>query len=61
MIVCSAGTGGTITGIARKLKEKLPDIKVSLHLLLSLLSDWFLLNSCHFPINALFTQTCVLS
>lgn len=28
MIVCSAGTGGTITGIARKLKEKLPDIKV---------------------------------
>ncbi|CAK4623675.1 hypothetical protein LEN26_020164 [Aphanomyces euteiches] len=28
MIVMSAGTGGTISGIARKLKEKLPNIKV---------------------------------
>jgi len=28
MIVCGAGTGGTITGIARKLKEKLPNIIV---------------------------------
>ncbi|XP_018026390.1 cystathionine beta-synthase-like [Hyalella azteca] len=28
MIVCSAGTGGTITGIAKKIKEKLPDCKV---------------------------------
>lgn len=27
-IVVSAGTGGTITGIARKLKEKLPNLKV---------------------------------
>jgi len=28
MIVITAGTGGTITGIARKLKEKLPNITV---------------------------------
>lgn len=27
-VVVSAGTGGTITGIARKLKEKLPNIKI---------------------------------
>lgn len=29
MLVAGAGTGGTITGIARKLKEKCPNIKVS--------------------------------
>lgn len=29
MLVASAGTGGTITGIARKLKEKCPGCKVS--------------------------------
>ncbi|KAL5271025.1 hypothetical protein ACHWQZ_G001620 [Mnemiopsis leidyi] len=28
MIVVGAGTGGTVTGIARKLKEKIPNIKV---------------------------------
>ena len=28
MLVASAGTGGTITGIARKLKEKCPGCKV---------------------------------
>lgn len=28
ILVCGAGTGGTITGIARKLKEKIPGIKV---------------------------------
>ena len=28
MIVSSAGTGGTVTGLARKLKEKIPDVKV---------------------------------
>ena len=28
MIVCGAGTGGTISGIAKKLKEHLPNIKV---------------------------------
>lgn len=28
MVVVSAGTGGTIAGIGRKLKEKLPNIKV---------------------------------
>lgn len=28
MLVAGAGTGGTITGIARKLKERCPDIKV---------------------------------
>jgi cystathionine beta-synthase len=29
MVVLSAGTGGTVTGIGRKLKEKCPDCKVS--------------------------------
>ncbi len=28
MVVLSAGTGGTVTGIGRKLKEKCPDCKV---------------------------------
>ncbi len=28
MVVMGAGTGGTITGVARKLKEKLPGIKI---------------------------------
>jgi len=28
MVVCSAGTGGTIAGIARKIKEKIPTCKV---------------------------------
>ncbi|GAM17507.1 hypothetical protein SAMD00019534_006820 [Acytostelium subglobosum LB1] len=28
MIVCTAGTGGTISGIARKIKERLPNCKV---------------------------------
>ncbi len=27
-VVLTAGTGGTITGIARKLKERIPNIKV---------------------------------
>lgn len=29
MVVISAGTGGTVAGIGRKLKEKLPNIKVN--------------------------------
>eukprot|EP01113_Clastostelium_recurvatum_P019552 TRINITY_DN2305_c0_g1_i1.p1 TRINITY_DN2305_c0_g1~~TRINITY_DN2305_c0_g1_i1.p1 ORF type:complete len:524 (-),score=152.04 TRINITY_DN2305_c0_g1_i1:38-1543(-) len=28
MVVMTAGTGGTLTGVARKLKERLPDIKI---------------------------------
>ena len=34
MVVGGAGTGGTIAGIGRKLKEVLPSVKVSLNLLL---------------------------
>ena len=30
MIVCGAGTGGTITGLSRKIIEKCPGCKVSL-------------------------------
>lgn len=29
MVVIGSGTGGTITGVARKLKEKCPECKVS--------------------------------
>ena len=39
MIVVGAGTGGTLTGLARKLKEKCPDIKVSLLMSLCLISS----------------------
>ena len=28
MVVIGAGTGGCVTGVARKLKEKCPNIKV---------------------------------
>ena len=28
VVVVTAGTGGSITGIARKLKEKIPNVKV---------------------------------
>lgn len=28
MVVIGAGTGGTVTGIARKMKQKLPNCKV---------------------------------
>ncbi len=28
MVVIGTGTGGTLTGVARKLKEKIPNIKV---------------------------------
>lgn len=28
MVVIGAGTGGTVTGIARKIKEKIPNCKV---------------------------------
>lgn len=27
-VICSAGTGGTITGVAKKLKEKIPGVKI---------------------------------
>lgn len=29
MVVIGSGTGGTVTGVARKLKEKCPECKVS--------------------------------
>lgn len=29
MLVAGAGTGGTLTGVARKLKERCPNVKVS--------------------------------
>ena len=30
MLVCGAGTGGTLTGIARKIKERCPSCKVNM-------------------------------
>ena len=33
MVVVGAGTGGTVAGIGRKLKEKLPNVKVHYFLL----------------------------
>lgn len=30
MLVAGAGTGGTLTGVARKLKERRPNVKVRL-------------------------------
>ena len=32
MIVAGAGTGGTLTGLARKMKEKIPNVTVSFFL-----------------------------
>ena len=29
MVVIGAGTGGTVTGIGRKMKDKLPHVQVS--------------------------------
>lgn len=31
MVIIGAGTGGTVTGIGRKMKEKLPNVEVSVH------------------------------
>ena len=31
MVICGAGTGGTVAGIGRKLKEKIPDCKVRMY------------------------------
>ena len=33
MVVLGAGTGGTLTGIARKIKQKCPKCKVSIFVL----------------------------
>lgn len=33
MLVAGAGTGGTITGLGKKLREKCPDIKVMIQAL----------------------------
>ena len=32
MVVIGAGSGGTMSGVGRKLKERLPHVKVSLKL-----------------------------
>ena len=43
MVVIGAGTGGTVTGIARKIKEKLPDCKVYASIFVYLASAFFYL------------------
>ncbi len=30
MVVCGAGTGGTLAGVSRKIKERCPECKVKL-------------------------------
>lgn len=41
MLVAGAGTGGTITGVARKLKEKCPNIKVNAKTLMNVELKYF--------------------
>ena len=36
MIVCGAGTGGTVSGISRKIKETCPECKVDQYLMIYL-------------------------
>lgn len=31
MVVVGAGTGGTVAGIGRKIKEKMPEVKVGVY------------------------------
>lgn len=56
MLVAGAGTGGTITGIARKLKEKCPNVKVSVtpsgnHFLFAACSTEIAMSGAHWLIS----------
>jgi cystathionine beta-synthase len=60
MVVMSAGTGGTVAGIGRKLKEKLPNIKiVGVDPFGSILAQPESLNETTVTTYQVFTHVCV--
>jgi hypothetical protein len=46
MIVMTTGTGGTMTGVAKKLKEKVHGIKACIGIFLAICFHDFLMRTC---------------
>lgn len=40
MIICGAGTGGTVAGIGRKIKEEIPSCQVGIHVCMCICIHW---------------------